>query len=97
MLPENEGLLQANTNEYTHGRMPHAQIYWVMAAHVHPRNDWWYVPQLLDFMKLVMEEEKDFYNIVGARVYSEILAVKVRDLRWFHFARLIDGEFVGFC
>ena len=27
------------------------------------------IPMLLDFMKLVMEEEKDFYDIVGARVY----------------------------
>ncbi len=55
------------------------------------------VPQLLDFMKLVMEEEKDFYNIVGARVYSEILAVKVKRLKdGFTLLGLIDGEFVGF-
>ena len=39
------------------------------------------MPQLLDFMKLVMEEEKDFYDIVGARVYSEILGVKRKRLK----------------
>lgn len=55
------------------------------------------IPQLLDFMKLVMEEEKDFYDIVGARVYSEILAVKRKRLKDpFTLLGLIDGEFVGF-
>jgi len=39
------------------------------------------IPQLLDFMKLVMEEEKDFYDIVGVRVYGEILAVKRKELK----------------
>jgi hypothetical protein len=55
------------------------------------------IPQLLEFMKLVMEEEKDFYDIVGARVYSEILAVKRKRLKdAFTLLGLIDGEFVGF-
>ncbi len=55
------------------------------------------MPQLLDFMKLVMEEEKDFYDIVGARVYSEILGVKRKRLKDpFTLLGLIDGEFVGF-
>ncbi|MAT41507.1 MAG: N-acetyltransferase [Anaerolineaceae bacterium] len=55
------------------------------------------IPQLLDFMKLVMEEEKDFYDIVGARVYSEILGVKRKRLKDpFTLLGLIDGEFVGF-
>jgi len=30
-------------------------------------------PQLLKFLKKVMEVEHDFYEIVGARVYAEIL------------------------
>ena len=37
------------------------------------------VPMLLDFMKGVMDVEKDFYDIVGARVYAEILGVKEKD------------------
>jgi hypothetical protein len=55
------------------------------------------VPMLLDFMKKVMEVEKDFYDIVGVRVYGEILAVIRKRLKDpFTLLGLIDGEFVGF-
>lgn len=55
------------------------------------------VPMLLGFMKQVMEVEKDFYDIVGVRVYAEILGVIRKRLKDpFTLLGLIDGEFVGF-
>jgi len=55
------------------------------------------VPMLLEFMKKVMEVNKDFYDIVGVRVYGEILAVVRKRLKDpFTLLGLIDGEFVGF-
>jgi hypothetical protein len=54
------------------------------------------VPLMLEYMKKVMEVEKDFYDIVGARVYAEILGwyrKRIKDP--FHLLGLIDGEWVG--
>ena len=55
------------------------------------------IPTLLGFMERVMKVEKDFYDIVGVRVYGEILAVKRKRIKdAFTILGLIDGEFVGF-
>ncbi|MGD0005408.1 MAG: N-acetyltransferase [Anaerolineaceae bacterium] len=54
------------------------------------------VPLMLEHMKKVMEVEHDFYDIVGARVYAEILGWyrnRIKDP--FHILGLIDGEWVG--
>jgi len=52
---------------------------------------------LLPFMEKVMHVEKDFYDIVGNRVYGEILALRRKRLKDpFTILGLIDGEFVGF-
>ena len=55
------------------------------------------IPTLLGFMERVMKVEKDFYDIVGVRVYGEILAVLRKRLKDpFTILGLIDGEFLGF-
>jgi len=55
------------------------------------------VQPLLHFMKKVMEIGKDFYDIVGARVYSEILGEYRKRLKDpFTLLGLIDGELAGF-
>jgi len=54
------------------------------------------VPLMLEYMKKVMTVEHDFYDIVGARVYAEILGWyrhRIKDP--FHILGLIDGEWVG--
>ncbi len=55
------------------------------------------IPTLLGFMERVMKFEKDFYDIVGVRVYGEILAVKRKRVKdGFTLLGLVDGELVGF-
>ncbi len=55
------------------------------------------IPTLLGFMERVMKFEKDFYDIVGVRVYGEILAVKRKRIKdGFTILGLVDGELVGF-
>jgi hypothetical protein len=55
------------------------------------------VQPMLTFMKKVMEVEKDFYDIVGARVYAEILGEYRKRLKDpFTLVGLIDGELAGF-
>jgi hypothetical protein len=55
------------------------------------------VPLMLDYMKKVMEVEKDFYDIVGVRMYAEILGwARKRIKDPFTLVGLIDGEWVGF-
>jgi hypothetical protein len=52
---------------------------------------------MLEFMKKVMAVEKDFYDIVGARVYAEILGeYRMRLKDPFTLVGLIDGELAGF-
>lgn len=54
-------------------------------------------PMMLSFMKKVMEVEKDFYDIVGARVFAEILGWYRKRLKDpFQIVGLIDGELAGF-
>ena len=55
------------------------------------------VPAMLGYMEKVMKVEKDFYDIVGVRVYAEILGwarKRVKDP--FTLVGLIDGEWLGF-
>lgn len=55
------------------------------------------VPQMLELMKRVMEVEKDFYDIVGVRIYGEILGwARKRIKDPFTLVGLIDGELLGF-
>jgi hypothetical protein len=56
------------------------------------------VPLLLKFLKRVMEVEHDFYDIVGARMYSEVLGWYRKRLKDpFTMLGLIDGKLAGFC
>lgn len=55
------------------------------------------IDPILGIMEKVMKVEKDFYDIVGVRVYGEVLALRRKRLKDpFTFVGLIDGEFLGF-
>jgi len=55
-------------------------------------------PKLMGYMKRVMEVEHDFYDIVGARVYAEILGWYRNRLKDpYTLVGLIDGQLAGFC
>lgn len=55
------------------------------------------VKPLLGFMEKVMKVEKDFYDIVGVRVYGEILGEYRKRLKDpFTILGTIDGELAGF-
>ena len=54
-------------------------------------------PAMMAYMKKVMEVDHDFYDIVGARVYSEILGWYRKRLKDpYTLVGLIDGVWVGF-
>lgn len=54
-------------------------------------------PQMLEYMQRLMKVDHDFYDIVGARVYSEILGWYRKRLKDpYTLVGLIDGEWVGF-
>jgi len=54
-------------------------------------------PAMMDYMRKVMESDHDFYDIVGARVYAEILGWYRKRLKDpYTLVGLIDGEWVGF-
>jgi hypothetical protein len=54
-------------------------------------------PAMGEYMKKVMESDHDFYDIVGARVYAEILGWYRKRLKDpYTLVGLIDGEWVGF-
>ncbi len=54
-------------------------------------------PQMMAYMKKVMETEHDFYDIVGARVYAEILGWYRKRLKDpYVLVGLIDGLLAGF-
>ena len=54
------------------------------------------VPAMLGYMEKVMKVEKDFYDIVGVRVYAEILGWYRKRLKDpFTLVGLIDGEWMG--
>jgi hypothetical protein len=55
-------------------------------------------PKLMGYMKRVMEVDHDFYDIVGARVYAEILGWYRHRLKDpYTLVGLIDGQLAGFC
>lgn len=54
-------------------------------------------PLMMEYMKKVMEADHDFYDIVGARVYAEILGWYRKRLKDpYTLVGLIDGLWVGF-
>jgi hypothetical protein len=55
------------------------------------------VPAMLGYLEKVMKVEKDFYDIVGVRVYAEVLGwMRKRIKDPFTLVGLIDGEWLGF-
>lgn len=53
-------------------------------------------PAMLEYMEKIMKVDHDFYDIVGVRVYAEILGwIRMRLKDPFHLLGLIDGEWVG--
>ncbi len=53
-------------------------------------------PQMMDYVKKVMETEHDFYDIVGARVYAELMGWYRKRLKDpYTLVGLIDGVWVG--
>ncbi|MEW5960358.1 MAG: N-acetyltransferase, partial [Chloroflexota bacterium] len=54
-------------------------------------------PMMMDYMKKVMEADHDFYDIVGARVYAELLGWYRKRLKDpYVMVGLIDGLWAGF-
>ncbi len=54
-------------------------------------------PMMLDYIAKVMQADHDFYDIVGARVYAEILGWYRKRLKDpYVLVGLIDGQWVGF-
>jgi hypothetical protein len=54
------------------------------------------VPAMLGYLEKVMKVEKDFYDIVGVRVYAEILGwARKRMKDPFTLVGLVDGEWLG--
>ncbi len=55
------------------------------------------IPPMLGYLEKVMKVEKDFYDIVGVRVYAEVLAIPRKRIKdHFTLVGLIDGEWLGF-
>lgn len=55
-------------------------------------------PLLLNYLKKVMEVDHDYYDIVGVRIYAEILGwMRARLKDPYQMVGLIDGKLVGFC
>jgi len=55
------------------------------------------VPAMLTFMEKLMKVDHDFYDIVGSRVYSEILGWKRKRLKDpYTLVGLVDGVWAGF-
>lgn len=55
-------------------------------------------PKLLEVTRKLLDVDHDFYDIVGARVYSEILGWYRKRLKDpYQMVGLVDGELVGFC
>lgn len=54
-------------------------------------------PQMLGYVEQIMKIEHDFYDIVGARIYAEILGWYRKRLKDpYTLIGLVDGTFVGF-
>jgi len=55
------------------------------------------VPAMLSYMEKLMKVDHDFYDIVGSRVYSEILGWKRKRLKDpYTLVGLVDGMWAGF-
>ena len=55
------------------------------------------IDPILGYLERVMHVEKDFYDIVGVRVYGEVLSIRRKRLKDpFTLVGLVDGEFLGF-
>lgn len=55
------------------------------------------VPEMLGYMEKLMKVDHDFYDIVGSRVYSEILGWKRKRLKdVYTLVGLVDGVWAGF-
>jgi len=55
-------------------------------------------PKLLAYLEKIMKVDHDFYDIVGVRVYAEILGwIRNRLKDPYQMVGLIDGHLVGFC
>lgn len=55
------------------------------------------IDPMLGYLERVMKVEKDFYDIVGVRVYGEVLALRRKRLKDpFTLVGLVDGEWLGF-
>jgi hypothetical protein len=54
-------------------------------------------PLMMDYMKKLMEVDHDFYDVVGARVYAELIGWYRKRLKDpYVLVGLIDGEIAGF-
>jgi len=54
-------------------------------------------PAMMAYMRQVMDSDHDFYDIVGARVYAELMGWYRKRLKDpYTLVGLIDGEWVGF-
>jgi hypothetical protein len=54
-------------------------------------------PQMMEYMKKVMECDHDFYDVVGARVYAELMGWYRKRLKDpYVLVGMIDGLWVGF-
>jgi hypothetical protein len=54
-------------------------------------------PSMMRYMARVMQEDHDFYDVVGARVYAEIAGWYRKRLKDpYTLVGLVDGEWVGF-
>ncbi len=54
------------------------------------------IDPLLKFLRLTLDAEYDYYDIVGARVYAELLAIKRRRMKdEYFFLGLSDGKLAG--
>ena len=55
------------------------------------------IDPLLGYMEKIMKVQHDFYDIVGVRVYAEILAVRRKRMKDpFTLLGLVDGQLTGF-
>lgn len=55
-------------------------------------------PQLLAFLKKLLDVDHDFYDIVGVRVYAEVLGwLRNRLKDPYQMIGIIDGKLAGFC
>jgi len=54
------------------------------------------IEPVLGFLKLTLDAEYDYYDIVGARVYAELLAIKRKRMKdEYFFLGLCDGKLAG--